>query len=53
MNRARFLVTTLIESGTALVGDFAGSTKMNVREAPRVDVHPGGGGQTDFIENRV
>jgi hypothetical protein len=53
LNGDRFLVPTLIDRGVALVGHFQNSTKTYVRQSPVVDVHPGGGGATEFIQNRA
>ena len=53
MGPAKFLITSRISVGTAVVANLAEGTRAYVREAPRVEVHPNGGGTTEFINNQT
>lgn len=50
---AKVLVTNRIAAGTALVANLKESSRVYLREAPKLEVAPQGGGTTEFIANQT
>ena len=44
-------LTTDMPEGTGLVANLPGAARMHWREAPYFEVHPAGGGQTQWVNN--